>query len=95
MNIEISEVFVLHTDSISTEPVVTRVGIAGILPNRPRVIPNVKHFRVPSFTEVLESIFERLAKLLEVLAPKQTRPPFLPDPMFHKVQKLDRFLTIS
>ena len=88
MNMEISEVFVLHTDSISTEPVATRVGIAGILPNRPRVVPNVKHFRVPTFTELLESIFERLERLWFFWPQNKHDHHFFPTRCFTKSKNL-------
>ncbi|MDB6057639.1 MAG: hypothetical protein JWO95_1483 [Verrucomicrobiales bacterium] len=89
MNIEISEVFVHYTDSISTEPTITAVGIAAIAPCPKRRVPNLKHWRIPTITTLLRAIIKLTTTT------KQPKPPFLPDPMFQKVQKLDRFLTIS
>jgi hypothetical protein len=88
MNIEISEVSVLYTDSMSTAPQPASVGIAALDPHRARVITNVKHWRIPTLSDVLAAILARFTC-------KQPKQPFLPDPMFQKVQKLDRFLTIS
>lgn len=95
MKIEISEVFVLYTDSISTESKPVAIGIAALDPHRGRVVPNVKHWRIPTMTCVLVYVFEKIADLQTRFSSKQSKTPFLPDPMFRKVQKLDRFLTIS
>ena len=88
MKIEISEVFVLHTDSMFIEPKPTPVGIAALDPYHRRPSPNVKHWRIPSPTDLLIAMIDKVL-------PKQPKRSFLPDPMFEKVQKLDRFLTIS
>jgi len=88
MNIEISEVFVLHTDSMSTVPTPVPVGVAALTPRPTQTAPNFKHWRIPTF-------FELATALLIRFAPKQSKRPFLPNPMFRKVEKLDRFLTIS
>jgi hypothetical protein len=88
MNIEISEVFVLYTNSMSTVPNPVPVGVAALVPRPTRTAPNLKHWRIPT-------IFELATAFLIRLAPKQPKRPFLPDPMFRKVEKLDRFLTIS
>lgn len=88
MKIEISEVFVLHTDSISTEATPIPVGIAALDPYRTRPVPNVKLWRIPRLTDLVIAVLDKI--LL-----KQPKRSFLPDPMFEKVQKLDRFLTIS